>query len=138
MDELIEKLTSQLGIDASTAKSATGKAMAMVKEQAGDDLFSKISGMVPGLGEAAEEGAAAQEDSGGGGLMGAIGGIAGGLLGGTAGDAAKMTQGLADSGLDPGQMGGFVSTVIEFLKEKLGDDMIEQLLAKVPALKGLM
>lgn len=139
MDELIEKLASQLGIDKSTAASAAGKAMAMVKENAGDDLFQKMSGMIPGLSDSAEAGAAeAADESGGGGLMGAISGLAGGLLGDSAGDAAKMTQSLTSSGLEMGQLGGFAATVVEFLKDKLGDDLLQQVLSKVPALKGLL
>ena len=139
MDELIQQLTSKLGIDASIANAATGKAMAAVKEHAGDDLFGKISGAVPGIAEAAEaagsEPAAAEE---GGGMLGSLTGMASGLLGGSAGDAMGLASSLSSSGLGADQMGGFASTIVEFLKAKVGDDVMDQVLDKVPMLKGLL
>ncbi len=139
MDELIERLTSQLGIDSSVASSATGKAMALVKEHAGDDLFAKISGAIPGLGEAADAGAApAEGEDGGGGLLGSLAGAASSLLGDSAGDAVELSSSLGAAGLDTGQIAGFASTVIEFLKEKVGEELIDQVLEKVPMLKALI
>ena len=139
MDELIQQLVDKLGIDAATASSASGKAMAMVKEHAGDDLFSKISGAVPGAGEAADAAAAEPaEESGGGGLLGSIKTMASGMLGGSAGGAVGLASALGSSGLKADQIGGFASTVINFLKEKLGEGTVDQILAKVPMLKSLV
>ncbi|MGB7343813.1 MAG: DUF2780 domain-containing protein [Pirellulaceae bacterium] len=139
MDELIQQLTSKLGIDPSIANAATGKAMAMVKEHAGDDLFAKISGAIPGAGEAAANAnVAPAAEAGGGGLLGSLTGMASGLLGGKAGDALGMASALNSTGLKTDQLGGFASTLVSFLKEKVGDDVVNQILAKVPMLKGLL
>lgn len=139
MDELIAQLTSKLGIDESVASAATGKAMAMVKEHAGDDLFSKISSAVPGADNIAAEGAApAEEAEGGGGMLGALAGMASSALGGSAGEAMGLASSLGDAGLEAGQVGGFASTLMDFLKDKVGDEVLEQILAKVPMLKSLM
>lgn len=141
MDELIQQLTSKLGIDASTANAATGKAMALVKQHAGDDLFAKISGAIPGAGEAAVEAEVETGDGGasaGGGLLGSLTGMASGLLGDKAGDALGMAASLKATGLNTDQFGGFASTLVDFLRDKVGDDVMKQILDKVPMLKGLL
>jgi hypothetical protein len=139
MDELIQQLTDKLGIDPSVANAAVGKAMALVKEHAGDDLFGKISDAIPGASEAAHQGAAAGLPSeGGGGMLGKLAGMASSALGGSAGAGLEMGAALNRAGLDTDQMSGFLSTVIAFLKEKVGDDVVEQVLAKFPMLKSLL
>jgi hypothetical protein len=141
MDELIEQLTSRLGIDASVATAATGKAMAMVKQHAGDDLFEKISAVIPGASESAEQGAeepvTAVGESGGG-MLGKLAGMASSALGGSAGGGLEIGAALADAGLPTDQMGGFVSMLVTFLKDKVGDEVTEQILAKFPMLKSLL
>ncbi len=139
MDELIAQLTGKLGLDASVANSATGKAMAMIKEHAGDDLFSKITDAVPGAGEAASKGAEEPSPSqGGGGMLGQLSGMASSALGGSAGGGLELGAALSASGIKSDQMGGFVSMVIGFLKEKAGDEVMDQILAKFPMLKTLV
>lgn len=141
MDELIQQLVEKLGLDADTANAASGKAMALVKEHAGDDLFSKIAGAIPGADTAADAASQAPQQSegdDGGGLLGSIAGMASSVLGGSAGDAVGLASDLGSTGLKADQIAGFVSTIIEFLKEKLGDETVDQLLAKVPMLKSLI
>ena len=140
MDELIKQLTDKLGIDASVASNATNQAMAMVKQQAGDDLFSKITSAIPGASEAADAGSAAEasEDQGGGGLLGSISSMASGMLGGSAGGAMGLASVLGSSGLGADKIGGFATTIIAFLKDKLGDETVDQILEKVPMLKSLV
>ena len=140
MDELIAQLTSKLGIDSSVANNATGKALAMVKEYAGDDLFDKISSAIPGAGEAAEQGASATSGAagGGGGMLGKLAGMASDALGGSAGEAIELGSSLSAAGLDTSQIAGFAAMVVEFLREKVGDEVMDQILEKVPMLKSLV
>jgi hypothetical protein len=138
MDELIKQLMDKLGIDAETANAATGKAMALVKEHAGDDLFSKIAGAIPEAGEAAAAAGDQPQQSAGGGLLGSIAEMASSVLGGSAGDAMGLAGALGSSGLKADQLAEFVSTLIEFLKDKLGDETVDQILAKVPMLKSML
>jgi hypothetical protein len=139
MDELIQQLVDKLGIDSDTANTAAGKAMAMFKEHGGEDLFAKISGSIPGAGTAAEQAAVAPaSDSGGGGLLGSLAGMAKDVLGESAGDALDMVGALKDTGLKSDQLSGFAMTIVDFLREKLGDDTVDQILGKVPMLKQLL
>jgi hypothetical protein len=140
VDELIEQLTKKLGIDPSVANAGVSKMMAMLKSHVGDDLFGKISGMIPGAGEAAEAepGIASGEGADGGGMLGKLAGMASAALGGKAGGGLEMASALANSGIDAEKLGPFVDTVIEFLKEKLGDDVVDEILNKFPMLKTLL
>lgn len=138
MDELIQQLTSKLGIDASVATAATNKAMALVKEHAGDDLFDKISAAVPGASEAVSQAAAAPAADDGGGMLGKLAGMASSALGGSAGGGLEIGAALSAAGLETDQLGGFLTTVIDFLKDKVGDEVVDQILSKVPMLKTLI
>jgi hypothetical protein len=139
MDELIQQLTAKLGIDESVAQAATGKAMAMVKENVGDDLFNKISSAVPGASDVADAGAEEPLPSeGGGGMLGSLASMASSALGGSAGSGLELGAALGDAGLPTDQMGSFVSTIVAFLKDKVGDEVMDQVLAKFPMLKTLI
>lgn len=139
MDELIAMLTSKLGLDASTAGAGVNKIMALLKENIGDDLFGQIASSVMGAGEAAAAGEADSGGSpGGGGLLGKLTSMASSALGSKAGGGLEIASALASSGIDAEKLGPFVSTVVDFLKEKLGDDVVEQVLAKLPMLKTLL
>lgn len=141
MDELIQQLTNKLGIDASVATAATGKAMALVKEHAGDDLFEKISAAIPGASESAQQGAAepvAAAENSGGGMLGKLAGMASSALGSSAGGGLEIGAALGAAGLPTNQMGDFVTTLVAFLKDKLGDEVTEQILGKFPMLKSLL
>lgn len=140
MDELIQLITKQLGIDSSIANAGVSKTMAMLKENAGDDLFGKIAGAIPGASEAAQSGAdtASGAVAGGGGMLGKLAGMASAALGGKAGGGLEMASALASTGIDSEKLGPFVKMVFEFLKEKLGDEMVDEILSKVPMLKTLL
>ncbi len=137
MNELIEKLTSQLGIDSSVATKIAGQAMAMIKDKVSPEIFSQISAAVPGLSNAAESAEKAATSSSGG-MLGALSGVASKFLGNDAGEVMELGATLKSAGLEADQMGGFANTVIEFLKEKVGNDVIDQVLSKVPMLKSLL
>ncbi|TWU60593.1 hypothetical protein Poly51_08710 [Rubripirellula tenax] len=141
MDELIAQLTSKLGIDESVANAATGKAMALVKQHAGDELFGKIASAIPGAVESAATGASdagSDAASGGAGMLGKLAGMASSALGGSAGGGLELGAALTGAGLEPDKMGGFVSMIVGFLKEKAGAEVMDQVMAKFPMLKTLL
>ncbi len=137
MDELIQQLTTQLGIDPAVAKNATGKAMAMLKQHAGDDLFNKISGAIPGASEAAAGGHDEAPDIGGG-MLGKLAGMASAALGSSAGSGLELASSLTSAGVGTDQLGGFVQMIVNFLKDKVGKEVVDQILAKFPMLKALL
>ncbi|TWT78059.1 hypothetical protein Pla123a_08480 [Posidoniimonas polymericola] len=132
MNELIQQISKQLGIDESTAAAATGKAMSMLREHVGDDLFGKINAAVPDASQMADQASAKPA----GGLMGSLASMASSALGGDAGSGLELSAALASTGLPIEKLGPFVTTLIGYLKQYLGDDVIEQVLEKFPMLKA--
>ncbi|MEM1109770.1 MAG: DUF2780 domain-containing protein [Planctomycetota bacterium] len=133
MQELIAKLTSELGIDAKQAEGGLGVVMKFIKEQLGGDEFEKVKAAVPeaeALADAAPEGSEG-DGSGGGGLMGLVGSVAGALGGEKLEGVASMAGSFDKLGLDVSMVSKFVPKVVEFLEAKGGGDlasMIEKLL----------
>ena len=88
------------------------------------------------IGGAAEAPAAA--DEGGGGLLGGVMEAAGSVLGGSAGGGLEMAGIFEKLGLSTDQIGKLVSTVINFIKEHVGESVIDMIVEKVPMLKPFM
>ena len=74
-----------------------------------------------------------ERPGGGGGLGGALGGLAE-KVGGAAGIMGLVEK----SGLSMDQAGGFVSSLVAWLKEKAGGGIIEKIVSQVPALKSIL
>lgn len=138
MDELIEQLTSKLGIDSSVAKMGVGKTMSMLKDQAGDDLFGKIAGAIPGAAQAAQGEASSAAAPAGGGLLGKLAGMASSAIGGGGGSGLELGAALAGAGISSDKLGPFLSMIVGFLKDKVGDEVMDQVMAKFPMLKTLL
>ena len=138
MDEFISMVTDKLGVGEKESRAATGGILGMLKGKLDDSMFGSIIEKIPGadalLGEAE---AAPQEEAGGGGLMGSLSSMAGGLMGGgKAGGAAEVAGLLGSSGIGMDKIPGFLSMLVGFLKEKLGDDMFGSMASKLPDLFG--
>jgi len=132
MEDFIKMATSQLGIGESTTRSATGGILGMLKGQLGDGVFSQIAEKLPGadalVSEAAESGGEAAAE--GGGMLGGLVGKAASMLGG--GGAAEALGALSSSGLDASQSGSFLTMFVEFVKDKVGDDLWKQIAGFIP------
>lgn len=140
MDEFISKVTQNLGIGEQESRSATGGILKMLKGQLDESSFGSLLEKVPGaetlLGEA-ESNEGSESSGGGGGLMGSLTSMAGSLLGG-GGDSATAgaAKAIGDAGIGMDKIPGFLSTLMSFLKEKLGDDMFSTIASKLPGMFG--
>lgn len=138
MDEFIQLVTKQLGVSSETSKSATGGILKMLQDQLGGELFAKVQAQLPGvqglIGAADKTGTGAADA--GGGLMGSLTSMAGSLLGGKAKGLAEITAALTKSGLSIEKIPQFMTLLIDFLKDKLGNDLFATLAAKLPELLG--
>ncbi|MGI9519110.1 MAG: DUF2780 domain-containing protein [Pirellulaceae bacterium] len=138
MDEFIQSVTSQLGIDESTAKNATGTALGFLKNGLGDQ-FSAVAEKLPGAEDLISSAAPAESsDGGGGGLLDSIKGAASSMLGGGAGEGIELMGALQNTGLSTEQGGSFITMLIEFIKGKVGDGVMAQITDKIPMLKTLV
>jgi len=133
MDEFISLVTEQLGIGESEGRSATGGILKLIKDQLDDSTFSSMMEKLPGADSLLN--AADGEEGSGGGLMGSLTSMAGSLLGGDSG-AGGIAQALGNAGIGLDQAGGFLSALVNFLKDKLGGDLFGQIAGQLPDLLG--
>ncbi|MEO0515462.1 MAG: DUF2780 domain-containing protein [Planctomycetota bacterium] len=123
MNELIAKLTAELGIDPKQAEGGLGVIMKFVKEQLGGEEFEKVKEAMPeaeALADSAPAPGSGEGDSGGGGIMGMVGSIAGALGGEKLEGVASMAGGFDKLGLDISMVSKFLPTVMSFLESKGG------------------
>ena len=135
MQDFIGSVTEKLGVDESVATNVTSNAMSWLKDNIGGDLFSNLSAKVEGANDMAETGSS-DVDDGGGGLMGSIGGLASNLMGGD--DAGGIAGLLGKSGLSMDKVPEYGQMLMNFIKEKCGDQIIQQIVEKVPMLKSFV
>jgi hypothetical protein len=118
--EILNTLVEQLGVTEDQAKGGAGAIFNLVKEKLGDENFSKIGDVVPGMNDLL---AAAPEKSGG--LAGVIGGLTSKLGGGAGklGGLASLAGVFEDLGLDAGMVGKFIPIILSFVQSKGGDSV---------------
>ena len=122
--DLLNMLTSQLGIKEEQAAGGAGMIFNLAKDKLGGD-FSQISNAIPDV-----NGLMDKAPEAGGGLMGAIGGIASSLGADSLGNLASLASGFSKLDLDAGMITKFVPIVLDFVKAKAGSGVMD-LLAKV-------
>ena len=121
MDELIARLSAAAGVDAEMAKKAIGMILGFLRKEAPGDAVESMIAQTPG----AE--AAIAEAGGGGGVMGALGGMMGGgvmALGGQ----------LMGAGFDMGQIQTIGRELFAYGREKAGEETMGQIISQVPGL----
>jgi Protein of unknown function VcgC/VcgE (DUF2780) len=121
MKELIDMLTKNLGISGGQAEGGAAVLFKAAKDKLGGEEFGKLLGGVPGLGDLMKKAPAA-----GGGLGGMLGGLAG-AIGGNAGLIATVVSGFSKLGLKADDAKRFVPVIMDFLRDKVGPDVVSKL-----------
>lgn len=124
MEELIELATTQLGIDSTQARAATGGLMSILSSQLPDGDFAELAQAIPGAAEA--------QQSEPGGVLGGLTDSLGGMLGGGSADALGGLAQLASSGLGAEKTQPFVQLAMNFIQSKAGAALVQKILAGVP------
>jgi hypothetical protein len=119
--ELIDQLTSNLGVNETQAKGGAGLLFKLAKDGLSGGDFSKVSAAVPGIDGLI--GAA----PGGEGALGGLGKVFGG---GGLGSLASLAGGFSNLGLDASMIGKFLPIVLSFVQSK-GGDQVKGILEKV-------
>ncbi len=155
MQEIIDQIATKIGIDPAVADKAVDMIVNYIASQAPAEYVDMIKQHVPGFDELATVGAdhaqAAEAESGGGGLMGALGGLMGGggiagaigsLMGGAQGggmaSAMALLGNLQKDGLDLGQIKEVATSLVGNLREAAGDETVDKLLAQIPGAEHLV
>lgn len=123
--ELVQMLTSQLGVTEEQAKGGSGLLFKMAKEKLSAGEFSRVASAVPGV----ENLMSAAPEAGG--ASGALGGLVSSLGGGVGqlGDLASLAGGFKNLDLDSGMVGKFIPVVMSFVQSQ-GGDAVRDILAK--------
>lgn len=116
MDELVERLTTNVGIDKSTAEKAVGIILGFLKKEGPPERVQALIDGLPG----ADALIAAQASEGGG--MFAMGGIMG-----------VGTQ-LMSAGLSMDQVQSVTKEIIAYTRETAGDGAVGEIVAAIPGL----
>ena len=124
--ELIQMLTSQLGISEEQAKGGSGLLFKLAKDKLGSDEYSQVASAVPGIDDLVSSAPKA------GGLAGSLGGIASSFGGGAGklGSLAALAGGFKDLNLDTGMIGKFIPVVMSYVQSQGGDN-VKSILEKV-------
>jgi len=121
MKELVDQLTKSLGISGSQAEGGAAVLFEAARDKLGGEEFTRLLGGVPGLSDLMKKAPAA-----GGGLGGMLGGLAG-AMGGNAGLIATIVGGFGKLGLKADDAKKFVPVILDFLRTKVGPDVMSKL-----------
>jgi hypothetical protein len=120
--ELVDMLTQNLGVSGAQAEGGAAVLLKAAKDKLGGAEFGQLLGGVPGLTDLMHKAPA----GGGGGLGGLLGGLAG-AMGGNAGAIATILQGFGKLGLTADDAKKFVPVILQFLRSKVGPDVVTKL-----------
>jgi len=122
VNELIQMLVSQLGIDAGQAKGGAGLLFRLAEDKLGGD-FSAITKALPQVKDLIQAAPAS-----GGGLGGMLGGLASSLGAEKLGDLAQLAAGFKSLNLDPSLLQQFVPIVLDYVKGAVGPEAAQLLM----------
>lgn len=120
--ELVELLTKQLAVTDQQAEGGAGSLFKMAKDNLSSDDFSKIANVVPGMDRMLGAAPEPEESSG---WMGTISSVFGGAEKLEGMSALKSSFGKL--GLSSDMVGLFMPIVLDYVKEKGGDDIMNLL-----------
>ena len=137
MKELIDQITSQLGVPESNASAATSGVLELIQNNAGEGDFKELLSKLPGASSLLEQSASSgAQQSAAGGLLGGVLGAAASGLGGKLGAAVGLMDVLGKSGIGSDQSGNFLSLFMNFVKSKAGGELLGRVLGNLPELKN--
>ena len=116
MDELIKRLVANAGVERDTAEKAVAVILDFLRKEGPGDKVQALIDQIPG----AEALLAKQPDSGGG--MFSMGGIMGA--------GTKMMA----AGLSMGQVQSVTRETIAYAREKIGDEVVGEIVGAIPGL----
>lgn len=121
MKELIDRLTTSLGVSPAQAEGGAGVLFKAARDKLGGPEFDRLLGGLPGLGDLMMK-----APSTGGGLGGLLGGLAG-AVGGNAGLIATIVSGFGKLGLTAEHARKFAPVIMEFLRARVEPDVAAKL-----------
>jgi hypothetical protein len=118
MDDLLDRLVANVGVDRGVAEKAVGIILAFLLQDGPSGKVQALINQIPGA-DAVAQAAASEESFGMGGLMGGIMGV-----------GTKLMA----SGLDTDQMKGVTQELLTYARSVSGDDAVNEIVASIPGL----
>jgi len=118
MDELVDQVVGNVGIDRPVAERAVGIILDFLAAEGPADTVQDLLGRLPGAAEAV---ASARAESGGG-LLASAGGIMG------------VGSRLMSAGLNMGEIQGVTRELIAYARNKAGDHDVNAIVEAIPGL----
>ncbi len=128
MQELISRIVASAGVDEKTAEDGLGIILGFLEKEAPAEKMQVVLDALPGAADLISARA-----GGGGGLLGGLGN----MMGGTMGAMAALNE-LNKAGLGMGEIQGLVKELVSYAKEKAGDDVVDEVIAKIPGLSQIV
>lgn len=116
MEELIGRITSNVGIDADKAKNAVGLILGFLQKEGPQDRIAEMMAAMPGAQSLVDSAPS--------------GGMFSGMMPGVMGLGSQ----LMGIGLGMGEISGISKETIRFAKEKAGDGPVDDVIASIPGL----
>ncbi len=141
MQDLVNRIASQLGVSPEMAASAVGIILNMFKSVLPAELLEKLMAAMPGAADMAAQAPADGGAEAGGGLGGLLGGLAGALGGGAGGGAGALMETLGKLqglGLDTDQSKAIGQQVLGYVQAKASPELLEEVKQHIPALDQLL
>jgi hypothetical protein len=130
MEELVSRIAAKAGVDETIAQDGLGIILGFLNKEAPAEKMQMVLDALPGASDLL---AARAGVSSGGGLLGGLGS----MMGGTAGAMAALSE-LNKAGLGMGEIQGLVTELVTYAKEKAGDDVVDEVIAKIPGLSQIV
>ena len=122
MDDLISRITADVGVDESTARDAVRIILSFLYQQGDREKVVALGERIPGAADYIDT---SDADS-----SATLGGL-GGLMGGGAMEVLGKLQGL---GLGMGQIQGITQETVGYARERGGADLVNEIVASIPGL----
>ena len=138
IQDFIKMAAQNLGESEGSTGAATGALLGVLKEKVAAGDFQQLLGAIPGAANIVDTGS--EKESGGGGLLGALGGLTsslGGGLGGGLGGALGILTEIQKTGFSASSIGPLVSMFLNFTKSNAGEGLVQKLLGQIPELAKL-
>ncbi|HWT29998.1 MAG TPA: DUF2267 domain-containing protein [Propylenella sp.] len=122
MEELIARITGNVGLEESTARKAVGVILSFLYQEGDRDKVVALAERIPGAAEFIDT---SHDDSAA--TLGGLGGMRGG-------GAMAVLGNLQSLGLGMGEIQGVTQETVNFARERGGSDLVNDIVASIPGL----
>lgn len=137
MSDSANALSAETGVSTDLVHKGLGAILSFLKQHLGEDTFERVQAAIPDASTFLNRFESSPESAKGGGLLGTLTGLAAKFLGGGAGEAGQLLESFSKLGFKPEQIEAFLPKALEFIQSHLPADLIQQIMAKLPALAQL-